>query len=51
VTVIDRSSDWVKLGADVKGHVAIYNSTNHQWELQSKAMVLPEGWVAGPPPK
>ncbi len=49
--VIDRSSDWVRIGPDVKGHVSIYNATTGQWELQSKAMQLPEGWVAGPEPK
>ncbi len=48
VVVIDRSSDWVKLGPDVKGHVSIYNVATGKWELQSKAALLPEGWTAGP---
>ncbi len=51
VTVVDSNSDWVKLGPDVKGRVSIYNAETKKWELQSKPMLLPEGWVAGPEPK
>lgn len=51
VTVIDRASDWVKLGPDVRGHVSIYDAKSKTWVLQSKPVTLPEGWVAGPEPK
>jgi hypothetical protein len=48
VTVIDSSADWVKLGPGVKGQVYLWDHAAKAWSLQSKTMVLPEGWVAGP---
>lgn len=49
VTVIDRNSDWVKLGPDVSGHV--YLLQDGKWTRQDRKVHLPEGWVAGPEPK
>lgn len=51
VVVIDRNSDWVKLGPDVKGHVYTWDDKTKAWVLQKKAVRLPEGWVAGPAPE
>ena len=46
--VIDRQSDWVRLGNDVRGHIYLYR--NGGWERQPDTVKLPEGWVAGPEP-
>lgn len=51
VTVIDRSSDWVKIGPDVRGHVYVWDSATHGWSLSKQALQLPQGWVAGPEPR
>jgi hypothetical protein len=45
--VLDSSRDIVRLGADVRGHVYVWNAGRHEWELTGP-MVLPEGWYAGP---
>ena len=51
VAVIDRQSDWVKLGPDVRGHVYVWDEDIHDWSKASRRITLPEGWVAGPEPK
>jgi 1,2-phenylacetyl-CoA epoxidase catalytic subunit len=51
VVVIDRNSDWVKLGPDVVGHVYTWDAATKGWVLQKKKMRLPESWVAGPAPE
>lgn len=48
--VIDRQSDVVRLGADVRGHVYLYDVKTKTW-VKSGKVTLPEGWFAGPPPK
>jgi len=48
VTVIDKSSDVVRLGKGVKGHIYVYK--NNQW-IDAGVANLPEGWYAGPGPK
>jgi hypothetical protein len=47
-TVIDASSDWVRLTAPTKAKIATYQSG--QW-AESGMMTLPAGWYAGPGPK
>ena len=48
VIVIDRQSDWVKLGPDVRGHVYFWDHAAKAWSLTTTETKLPEGWVAGP---
>lgn len=47
VVILDKDSDVVRLGKDVKGSVYIFQ--NGEWVLVGKAQ-LPEGWYAGPGP-
>lgn len=51
VTVIDSTSDWVKIGPDVRGRVYVWDKKAKAWSLVKKPIQLPEGWVAGPEPK
>jgi hypothetical protein len=45
--VLDSSHDIVRLGADVRGHIYVWNAGHHAWELTGP-VTLPEGWFAGP---
>lgn len=47
VVVIDRSSDVVRLGRNVRGEVYVWK--DGQWVRVGRAK-LPEGWWAGPGP-
>ena len=46
--VLDSSRDIVRLGADVSGHVYVWNAGHKAWELTGSTVTLPEGWYAGP---
>ena len=48
VTVIDTSSDIVRLDADVRAKVSTYQG-NGVW-TSAGSMVMPKGWVCGPMP-
>jgi len=48
VVVLDSNADVVRLGANVRGDVYIWQSGS--WVKTGKTH-LPEGWYAGPPPK
>lgn len=45
VVFIQESSDVVRLGPDVKGHVYFYR--DGKWVLSKNKVPLPEGWFAG----
>ena len=47
--VLDRQSDVVRLGPNVRGKVYVWKKETG-WTLSGK-VTLPEGWYAGPPPK
>lgn len=46
--VIDSSSDIVRLGPDVRGHVYIWDTNTKTWALSTDKVTLPAGWYAGP---
>lgn len=48
-TVIDTSSDWVRLARPVQAKVETYQG-NGVW-AEAGTMTLPQGWFAGPGPK
>jgi hypothetical protein len=41
-------TDLIKLGPDVKGRVYVF--TKDGWLLSDGELVIPEGWLASPPP-
>ena len=41
-------TDLIKLGPDVKGRVYVF--TKDGWLLSDDELVIPEGWLAAPPP-
>ena len=45
--MLDTNRSIVRLGADVRGHIYVWNAGHHAWELTGP-IVLPEGWYAGP---
>jgi hypothetical protein len=48
-TVIDTSSDWVRLAKPARARVQVYEGKG-VWR-DAGTMLLPQGWVAGPGPK
>ena len=41
-------TDLIKLGPDVRGRVFVFTSDG--WVLSDNKIVIPEGWIASPPP-
>jgi len=41
-------TDLIKLGPDVRGRVYVF--TKDGWLLSDGELVIPEGWIASPPP-
>ena len=48
-TVLVPPGELIRLGPDIEGRVYNWNGT--EWVLSDNKVTLPEGWVAGPPPK
>jgi hypothetical protein len=48
-TVLVPPGELIRLGPDIQGRV--YNWDGEQWVLSDNKVKIPEGWVAGPPPK
>lgn len=46
VVFVDSSSDVVRLGENVKGHV-FYQNDKGEWVKSSNRVKLPAGWYAG----
>jgi hypothetical protein len=46
--VLVPPGDLVKIGPDVRGQVYTWNGND--WILSDNKIVIPEGWLCGPPP-
>ena len=48
VVFVKESSDLLRIGDDVEGHVYFWNGSS--WERSATKVKLPEGWLTGPQP-
>jgi len=48
-TVLVPPGELIRLGPDIEGRVYNWNGT--EWVLSDNKVEIPEGWIAGPPPK
>jgi len=47
--VLVPPGDLIRIGPDVEGRIYLWDGS--QWVLSDNEVEIPEGWVAGPPPK
>jgi len=48
-TVLIPEAAVLRVASDVKGHVYLWNETDHEWQMSARQIAYPEGWYLVPP--